>query len=525
MLIAMRKPYFVPAVAALVIVISRAASAQSIVLQPVASGVANVVTIADAGDGSGRLFLVQQSGQIRVYNGASVLPTPFLDISSRVLCCGERGLLGLAFHPLYENNGAFYVFYTNPSGDLVIARYLVSADPNRADAATEALILTVPHPTFGNHNGGQLQFGPDGHLYIATGDGGGGGDPDDNAQDLGSLLGKILRVEVGGGTGYTIPADNPFIGTAGARAEIWAYGLRNPWRFSFDRLTGDLLIADVGQSAREEIDFEASTSSGGTNYGWPCMEGTAPFRPPEDCGGASLTPPILEYTHAFGCSVTGGYRYRGAGYPSLYGLYFYSDFCSGRIWAASPDGSGNWTTSELVDTPLSVASFGQDQAGELYLADYSGGVLYRITADSHAPRYRLYHDGTKEHLYTTDLNEYTVLGTRGWIQEGVAHQIFLVPAPYQGVTPVPLYRLYHPGIRQHHWTTDANEWAVLSSSTWTDEGISGYVLPVSAAGSTPLYRLALPNPPLHLWTTDLNEYEVLQTRGWVAEGIAGWVLP
>jgi glucose/arabinose dehydrogenase len=354
-----------------------AAAQTGIVLEPVVSGLANPVAIAHARDGSGRLFFVLQGGRIVVHDGTRLLTAPFLDISALVASGGERGLLGLAFHPGYRTNGFFYVNYTNTAGDTVIARYTVSADPNVANPGSASLLLTIPQP-FANHNGGQLEFGPDGYLYIATGDGGSGGDPGNRAQNLGDLLGKILRIDVDGGAPYIVPATNPFVGVPGARGEIWAYGLRNPWRFSFDRLTGDVFIADVGQSSREEVNFQPALSPGGENYGWRRMEGTTCFNPASGCNDGSLTLPIIEYDHVLGCSVTGGYRYRGTRYPLLHGTYFYGDFCAGRIWGAAQGADGRWTSQELLDSSLLISTFGQDEAGDIYVAHH-GGDVYRIT--------------------------------------------------------------------------------------------------------------------------------------------------
>jgi serine protease len=355
----------------------------SIGMQTVATGLTNPVGIEHAGDGSGRLFIVQQGGQIRIVSGGNVLSAPFLDISTLVVSGGEQGLLGLAFHPNYAANGLFYVNYTRAGdGATVIARYQRSAsDPNRADAASASILLTVPQP-FANHNGGQLRFGPDGYLYIGLGDGGSANDPGNRAQDLSTLLGKMLRIDVNGGTPYAIPPGNPFAndGNPNTLAEIWAYGLRNPWRFSFDRQTGDLYIGDVGQDAYEEIDYQPTGTGAGANYGWRVMEG---FHctglgggPP--CNDPSLALPIAEYTHDLGCSVTGGFRYRGSGYPALAGYYLYGDYCSGRIWGATRSPSGTWSTVQLSAPGFNISTFGEDQAGELYVASYSDGVIYRF---------------------------------------------------------------------------------------------------------------------------------------------------
>ncbi len=358
--------------------LSSSAALPSIVLEQVAPGLAFPVSIAHAGDGSGRLFIVLQEGKIVIYDGTQILPTAFLDLTSLVSCCGERGLLGLAFHPNYLSNGFFYVNYTNTAGNTVIARYKVSANANIADFNSVLPVLTIAQP-YANHKGGQLQFGPDGYLYIGMGDGGSGGDPENRAQNLGELLGKMLRIDVNAGSPYTVPSSNPFIGTAGAKPEIWALGLRNPWRFSFDRLTGDLFIADVGQNAREEVDFQPATSAGGENYGWRKMEGTACFNPSSGCNDGTLTLPILEYTHASGdCTVIGGYRYRGTQVSGLGGAYIYGDFCTGQIWGATPSGAV-WSSVPLLDLPFLLSTFGEDQGGELYLTEYSAtGSVYRI---------------------------------------------------------------------------------------------------------------------------------------------------
>jgi glucose/arabinose dehydrogenase len=355
------------------------------------------VAIANAGDRSGRLFIVEQPGQIRIYDGAQFRSTPFLNITTLVNSNDrEQGLLGLAFDPQYVANGFFYVDYIDKSsatGKTIVARYQRSADdPNVANPNSALPLLTIAQPQ-ANHNGGQLQFGPDGYLYISTGDGGNFGDQGSghnptigNAQDLGSLLGKLLRIDVhntntADGLPYDIPADNPFVATSGARKEIWAYGLRNPWRFSFDRQTGDMFIGDVGQGAVEEIDFQPA-GHGGQNYGWRCFEGDQPYTSDSHCASETFTEPILVYGHGAGkCAVVGGYRYRGGRYPQLLGVYFYADNCTGEIWQATGSGA-NWTAPDSIDTPYGISTFGEDQAGELYLADRDGGGIYHIVAVS-----------------------------------------------------------------------------------------------------------------------------------------------
>jgi glucose/arabinose dehydrogenase len=353
------------------------------------------VAIAHAGDGSGRLFIVEQPGRIMIYDGPQLLATPFLDIRG-IVNSGEReqGLLGLAFDPDYASNGFFYVYYTShngPVGDTVIARYHVpDSTPNDADEGSGTILLPIPHPQ-ANHNGGALAFGPnDGYLYIATGDGGSSNDEGPghnptigNGQDLNSLLGKILRISPTPAGGYSIPPGNPFAddGNPNTLAEIWAYGLRNPWRFSFDRQTADMFIGDVGQNALEEIDFQTAGVAG-LNYGWRCREGNQPFRSDSHCASETFTEPILVYDHGQGkCAVVGGYRYRGARYPQLQGVYFYADNCTGEIWQATGSGA-NWTASAPIDTSYGISTFGEDQAGELYFADRDGGGIYRIVANS-----------------------------------------------------------------------------------------------------------------------------------------------
>jgi glucose/arabinose dehydrogenase len=334
-------------------------------------------SIKSAGDGTDRLFVTLQEGQIRVLEDDQLLPEPFLDVSQLVSCCGERGLLDVAFHPSYGENGLFFVNYTDVEGHTVVARYRVSDDPNRADADSAEIVFRVEQP-FGNHNGGQTKFGPDGYLYIALGDGGAGGDPQNHGQNTMTLLGSLLRIDVDGGEPYLVPEDNPFVGVENAHDEIWAYGLRNPWRFSFDRESGDLWIADVGQNTREEVNVQPASSPGGENYGWNIMEGSLCFPPGSDCDPSGLVLPVLEYETGENCAVTGGYRYRGEDIPALEGAYLYGDYCSGRIWGASQE-NGAWSSEELLHTSLRITSFGEDERGEIYLANH-GGTVHRLVA-------------------------------------------------------------------------------------------------------------------------------------------------
>jgi len=348
-------------------------------LGPFVSVPGQITYLTHAGDGSGRIFLVEKQGRVRIIEEGRVLETPFLDISNLVESGGsEQGLLSIAFDPDYENNGEFYVNYTSRAGggDTTIARYHLSAEPNAADVSSGQVLLTIDQPA-GNHNGGQIQFGPDDYLYIGTGDGGQANDPWDNAENLGVLLGKMLRIAVQGQDTYAIPYDNPFIEQNDIRAEIWAYGLRNPWRFSFDRSTGDLYIADVGQNQWEEIDYQPSQSVGGEHYGWDTTEGTHCFEPATGCDASAITMPVAEYGHNQGCSITGGYVYRGTAQPQLDGIYFYADFCSGDIWALQQEADGSWQDEVVFDSDYRVASFGEDEAGELYVLDLNGTV-YRL---------------------------------------------------------------------------------------------------------------------------------------------------
>ncbi|WP_129127325.1 PQQ-dependent sugar dehydrogenase [Geomonas oryzae] len=342
-----------------------------ITLTPVVKGLRQPTAIVSAKDGSKRLFILEQKGKVRIVKNGKLLARPFLDIDTLVKSGGEQGLLGLAFPPDFATTKTFFVDYTNRTGigNTVVASFKTGKDADAADPGSRREILTIKQP-YVNHNGGQLAFGPDRLLYIGTGDGGSGGDPHGNGQRLDTLLGKILRIDVApGAAAYRLPK-NPF------GNEIWAYGLRNPWRFSFDRGTGDLYIADVGQDEVEEIDFQPAGSGAGANYGWNIMEGDRCFRKPK-CKKSGLTMPVAVYRHGKGdCSVTGGYVYRGR-IKELQGIYFYGDFCSGRIWGLRRVGT-KWETKLLADTPYAISTFGEDEEGELYLADYGSGTIYRV---------------------------------------------------------------------------------------------------------------------------------------------------
>ncbi len=352
-------------------------------LQAVATGLRFPLYLTAPPGDTNRFFVVEKGGAIRIIKNGALLPLPFLDLTAQVSTGGEQGLLGLAFDPQYAANGRFYVNYTDTAGDTVVARYRVSSDPERADPNADRVLLAVDQP-YANHNGGHLAFGPDGYLYVGLGDGGSGGDPHGNGQSRAELLGSLLRIDVRPAGAYAIPLDNPFVGQPGARPELWDYGLRNPWRFSFDRANGDLYIADVGQNRREEVNVATTASGGGRglNYGWSVMEGTLCFNPASACNTAGLTLPVLDYGRSGGaCSVTGGYVYRGAAAPALQGVYFYADYCAG--WVKSfryADGR----VTEGSDWPQlapggNITSFGEDAAGELYILTQQGGV-YRVAA-------------------------------------------------------------------------------------------------------------------------------------------------
>ena len=343
----------------------------------IAGNLLRPIGLANAGDGSGRLFIIEQAGVIRVLQDGELLPVPFLDISDQVDCCGERGLLGLAFHPEYARNGEFYVHYSDLNGDTILARFQVdlAERPDQADPDSQVIILRVAQP-YGNHNGGTVAFGLDGYLYLGLGDGGSGGDPLGNAQNLDSLLGKLLRLDVDSGDPYAIPPDNPYAQGGGA-PEIWASGLRNPWRFSFDRLTGDLFIGDVGQSSWEEIDFFPAGDPGGANFGWNYREGAHPFSASSPPGELLLTDPVAEYGRDQGITVIGGVVYRGTQIPEWEGIYLYGDYGSGFIWGLFQGADGSWRNAVLFETGTSITSFGQDESGEVYYVDL-GGNLFRL---------------------------------------------------------------------------------------------------------------------------------------------------
>jgi glucose/arabinose dehydrogenase len=353
-----------------------------LVARLVASGLRSPLDLQSAPGDRERLYVVEQGGRVRVIRNGQLLSTPFLDVSSRISSGGERGLLGLAFHPQFATSRRFFVNYTNPRGDTHIAEFRATS-AEAADTGSERILLTETQP-FANHNGGGLAFDNTGRLLVALGDGGSGGDPLGNGQRLDTFLGKILRIDVDAGAPYAVPADNPFRATAGAAPEIWAYGLRNPFRISVDRSTGDLYIGDVGQNRVEEIDVGLASRRGGENYGWNVTEGSQCYSPSSGCNRSALTLPVYEYSHAEGCSVTGGVVYRGCRMPELAGTYFFGDFCSGlvrsfRLASGQAADLRDWTAGlRGIGSP---SSFGLDADGEAYVVDYDGEV-YRLEPTS-----------------------------------------------------------------------------------------------------------------------------------------------
>jgi glucose/arabinose dehydrogenase len=383
------QPYFMKICATLLLctLLFSAANAQPVVsYQPFITGLSAPVEIANAGDGSSRLFIAQQDGIIKVYDPAAggLQATPFLDISTLVRFQGEQGLLSLAFHPDYENNGYFFVYYNNTAGEITVARYNKSANANIADAGSGEVLLTIPKP-FANHNGGHLQFGKDGYLYFATGDGGSANDPQNNAQNGLSLLGKMLRINADNFSAspyYTVPANNPFVGNSAFDSRIWALGLRNPFRWSFDRQTGDMWIGDVGQGSKEEVNYTPASSTGGENYGWRCYEGSISTPNVPDCNPPNYVPPIFEYDNPpnASSSVIGGYVYRGNEYPFFNGYYIAADVYSGTVYLIRPNGSGGWTTTQQTGLQNFVVAFGEAENGTLYAASQGTGTVYKVVA-------------------------------------------------------------------------------------------------------------------------------------------------
>ena len=356
-------------------------------VQVVATGFDRPIYVGHAGDASGRLFVVEKRGRILVVQNGQVRTDPFLDITDRVRSDAyEQGLFSVAFHPGYPTNGRIFVDYTDHNGDTVVSEFAADPGQARADAQSERVLLQIEQP-YQNHNGGMIAFGPrDGYLYISAGDGGSGGDPLQHGQNPSTLLGSLLRIDVNAESGYAIPVDNPFASQPDKRAEIFAYGLRNVWRFSFDRVTGDLWMADVGQNDLEEVNLALAPLRGGLNYGWNIMEGSACFPPVvSECATEGLQIPVAEYGRDFGCSITGGYVYRGHAFPALAGAYIFGDYCSGRVWTLHLDDQGAWQMVQRADFDFLIPTFGEGGDGEIYVTDDNGGRLLRLIAVNEPP--------------------------------------------------------------------------------------------------------------------------------------------
>jgi len=502
----------------------------------VVAGMSMPVEFATAPGRPRDLFIVEQGGRIRILRDGVLLPAPFVDIGPLVLAGGERGLLGLAFHPKHATNGRLFVNYTRAGdGATVVASFRVSAaDADRVDPASRGELLTVAQP-FENHNGGALRFGPDGYLYIAMGDGGSGNDPGNRAQDPQELLGKMLRIDVDHGAPYGIPPGNVYAGSGGGRPEIFASGLRNPWRFSFDRVAGDLYIGDVGQDAQEEVDFLPRDAAPGANFGWRVVEGTRCTGLPNgpQCPSPSFTPPILVYEHGEGCSVTGGVVYRGRAIPVLYGRYVYADFCTGRMWSAARDRNGAWHAEALAETGHQIAAIGEDAAGELYWSDLRTGDVHRLAGDPSVPVAIEYYNGANGHYFLTafaDEAAYLDAGAFGgaWQRTGYG---FAVARPLESgaVDVCRFFGAPATGLDTHFYTGDAPECAVLKANPrWTYEAVGFRARPPAAdacaPNTRPVWRFYSDPATLagvnHRFTTDGTVHAAMLARGWLAEGVA-----
>ncbi|HVE48277.1 MAG TPA: PQQ-dependent sugar dehydrogenase [Casimicrobiaceae bacterium] len=502
----------------------------------ITAGLSSPLYVTSAGDGTNRLFIVERGGRVRVAQPGATSSTVFLDISASVIAGNEQGLLGLAFHPAYASNGRLFVYYTRAAdGAIEVAEYRrSSSNADGADAAGRVL-LTIPHPRFANHNGGMVAFGSDGHLYIGVGDGGGGNDPPNNAQNLESLLGKILRIDVdtapasATGLAYSVPPDNPFVNRAG-RDEIFAYGLRNPFRFSFDRSTGQVWVGDVGQDASEEVDTPLVR---GGNYGWRVYEGTScTNNDPSLCNAASFLAPLFEYTHASGrCSITGGYVYRGSQGALPQGTYLFGDFCTGEIFA--------WNGSSqalLLDTAIGLASFGEDERGELYVVDI-GGAVYKIASETVAASVAIeyFHQGFGHYFTTSIADEIDKLDRgvlEGWRRTG---ESFSVSSPGSAglANTCRFFSAAFASKSSHFYTSFAAECeSVKRDPKWFFEGeVYALALPDAlgncADAMQPLYRVynnGQGGAPNHRYTTRLDIRGTMIAQGWIAEGIGSGII-
>jgi glucose/arabinose dehydrogenase len=507
--------------------------ARAVTTQVIASGFNAPIDIVNAGDGSGRLFVAEQGGRVWILEGTQRRATPFLDVANLIAAGAERGLLGVAFHPGYRTNGRLYVDYTRGAdGATVIAEYRVSADAQRADPASARILLTIPQP-FENHNGGALRFGPDGLLYIGMGDGGSANDPGNRAQDVRELLGKILRIDVDHGDPYAIPVDNPFA-HGGGRPEIWAYGVRNPWRFAFDRATGDFYVGDVGQNMWEEVDRFAAGTGAGANLGWRAMEARhcTGLATTVACNDSTLTLPIVEYDHGAGnCSITGGTVYRGVTTPGLAGRYVYADYCTGRIWSAAPDAGGVWRVRNVTANGSSISTFGEDESGELYFADYSRGQVRAFVPEGGdlGDAVEYYNAGLDHYFVTaapTDINALDSGRLAGWARTGErfgAYTTFAAGYP-------PVCRFYiPPGLGDSHFVSASPLECdqvrtrfpryIEEAPTYMGEALPDTATGACAAGQVPVYRVWNARVDSnHRYTIRRELRDAMVREGGVAEG-------
>jgi glucose/arabinose dehydrogenase len=509
-------------------------AAHAVTTTVVAGGFTMPIDIVNAGDGSNRVFVAEQGGSVWILNGGQRIATPFLDIAPLVVCCGERGLLGLAFHPQFRTNGRLYVDYPRRGdGATVIAEYRVGSDAQRVDPTTARTLLVIPQP-FETHNGGALRFGPDGFLYLGMGDGGSGNDPGNRAQDRNELLGKILRIDVDRGTPYAIPATNPFASGVGGRPEIFAVGVRNPWRFAFDRATGDFYLGDVGQGAWEEIDRLPAGTGAGANLGWRIMEGRhcTGLSGTASCNDPTLVPPIVEYDHGAGnCSVTGGTVYRGPSVPALAGRYVYADYCTGRVWSAAPDRTGIWRVRDVLGNGSPVSVFGEDERGELYFADYGRGQVRGFVAEpgDRADAVEYYH-AVLDHYFITaapsDINALDARMLAGWQRTGESFGTFT--SAQAGVNEA--CRFYIPPALgdSHFISASPVECAevrqkfpalVEERPTYMAESLPDAVTGACPAGRVPVYRVWNARADSnHRYTTQRAIRDEMVARGGIAEG-------
>ena len=529
-----------PLAALLTLTTALAAGAAAAVLplraELVVTGAAAPVDIVAAPGDATRLFVVEQGGRIRILRNGAFAGTAFLDIAPLIATGGERGLLGLAFHPRYATNGRFFVDYTRAGdGATVIAAFTVtSGSADRADPASAQVLLTIAQP-FENHNGGGLRFGPDGFLYIGMGDGGSGNDPGNRAQNPNELLGKMLRIDVDGVAPYATPPDNAFAATGLGRPEIWALGLRNPWRFSFDRVTGDLYIGDVGQDQVEEVDFLPRGAAAGANFGWRVVEGDrcTGLSPATPCPAPAFVAPILTYPHGPGCSITGGVVYRGRKVPVLYGRYLYGDYCSGQIFAAARDAGGTWRSEQVLSAGQKIGTFGEDADGEVYWSDLATGALYRMAADAVTPVAVEYFNAALGHYFLTAFPEEAAALDAGafngaWRRTGFGFGV--AAAGEAGASNVCRF-FGTPGVgpNSHFYTGDAAECAgLVANPLWQFEGNAFALRTPAGAGcpaaTHPVYRL-YNNPATlaavnHRYTTDGAVYAAMVASGWLGEGVA-----